>query len=198
MQQYFTKSPAADSRRRLIRTVLRGREWAFRTDRGVFSPAGVDAGTRLLAETMSLAPSDEVLDLGCGYGVLGLVAATLVPSGHVVLVDLNERAVALAKENAALAGVKNVEVLQGDGTAPVADRQFDVIITNPPIRAGKAQLRRLFRESYDRLRAQGRLYFVARTAQGAKTLALDVGAAFDEVREIERGGGYRVYLAIRR
>jgi 16S rRNA (guanine1207-N2)-methyltransferase len=197
-QHYFSKSPAVASRRRIIHAILRGREWTFRTDRGVFSPAGVDAGSRLLAEAMSLDPSDDVLDLGCGYGVLGLVAAALAPSGHVVMVDLNARAVALAKENAALAGLKNVEVLHGDGTAPVADRQFDVIITNPPIRAGKAQLHRLFRESYDRLRGTGRLYFVARTAQGAKTLARDAASVFDEVREIERGGGYRVYLAIRK
>jgi 16S rRNA (guanine1207-N2)-methyltransferase len=195
---YFAQQPAAPSRPRLVTAVLRGREWTFRTDRGVFAPAGVDAGSRLLAEAMALDPSDEVLDLGCGYGVLGLVAATLVPSGHVVMVDLNERAVALAKKNAALAGLNNVEVLQGDGTAPVADRRFDVIVTNPPIRIGKTQLHRLLREAFDCLRAPGRLYFVARTAQGAKTLARDAATVFDEVREIERGGGYRVYLATRK
>lgn len=195
MAQYFARRPAVPSRRRLVHATLRGREWTFRTDRGVFSPLGVDAGTRLLAETMHLEPADEVLDVGCGYGVLGLVAATLVPSGRVVMVDVNERAVMLAKENAALAGLTNVEVLQGDGTAPVRDRQFDVAVSNPPIRAGKATVHRLAQEVYDRLREGGRFDFVARTAQGAKTLARDMAAIFDEVREVERGGGYRVYEA---
>jgi len=195
MQHYFSKQPEAPSRRRVIHATLRGREWTFRTDRGVFSPAGVDAGSRLLVETMTLEPSDAVLDLGCGYGVLGLVAATLVQSGRVAMVDVNERAVELAKENAALAGLTNADVLRGDGIEPVRGRQFDVIVTNPPIRAGKAQLHRLFREAYGVLRPGGRLYFVARTAHGARTLARDAAAIFDEVREMERGGGYRVYQA---
>ncbi|HEY3247035.1 MAG TPA: class I SAM-dependent methyltransferase [bacterium] len=198
MQQYFTRHPAASSRPRIVHATLRGRDWTFMTDRGVFSHAGIDAGTRLLAETMDLRASDEVLDLGCGYGVLGLVAAPLVPAGRVVMVDVNERATTLAKENARAAALTNVEVLQGDGTAPVADRRFDVALSNPPIRAGKATVRRLMREVHDCLRPGGRFYFVARTAQGAKTLARDLSAIFDTVEEIERGGGYRVYLAARK
>lgn len=198
MEQYFARRPAAPSRPRVVHATLRGRDWTFRTDRGVFSPAGVDAGTRLLAETINLRSADQVLDLGCGYGVLGLVAATLVPSGRVAMVDVNERAVALAKENAIRAGLTNVEVYQGDGTGPVGDRPFDVALANPPIRAGKATLHRLVREVYERLRPGGAFYFVARTAQGAKTLARDVATIFDDVEEIERGGGYRVYRATRK
>lgn len=197
MPQYFARRPAAPSRPRVIHARLRGREWTFRTDRGVFSPVGVDAGTRLLAETLELRPTDQVLDMGCGYGVLGLVAAALVPSGRVVMVDVNERAVTLARENAAAAGLSNVEVRQGDGTAQITEGGFDVAVSNPPIRAGKATVHRLMREVYDCLRPGGRFYFVARTAQGAKTLARDAAGIFDQVEEIERGGGYRVYVATR-
>jgi 16S rRNA (guanine1207-N2)-methyltransferase len=94
------------------------------------------------------------------------------------MVDLNERAVALARENAARAGLENVEVYQGDGTAPVRGRTFDVVAMNPPIRAGRDTVRRLLRETHEALRPGGRFYLVVRTAQGAKTLAKEVEALF--------------------
>jgi 16S rRNA (guanine1207-N2)-methyltransferase len=107
----------------VVRAHLRGRRWEFLTDRGVFARGGVDRGTRLLAETMRIEPTDHVLDLGCGYGPLGLVAAALAPAGQAVLVDINARAVELARENARRHGLDNVEVLQGDMCAPVAGRR---------------------------------------------------------------------------
>jgi 16S rRNA (guanine1207-N2)-methyltransferase len=194
---YFSTRPQVGSRPKQITVKLRGREWTFLSDRGVFARRGVDAGTRLLVETMRIAPTDHVLDIGCGYGPVGLVAASLAPEGQAVLVDVNERAVMLAAQNARLNGVANVEVLQGDGCGPVADRSFDVAVTNPPIRAGKATLRRLVREIWQRLRPGGRFYFVARTAQGARTLARDVTDVFGTVSELERKGGYRVYEAVK-
>jgi len=197
MEHYFTRRPAAPSRRRPIQARLRGRVYTFLTDRGVFAHAGIDRGTRLLIEAMRIEPAEQVLDLGCGYGPIGLVAARLAARGRVVLVDVNERAVDLAAENARRLRLANVEVYQGDGTAPVRGRTFDVAVTNPPIRAGKATLRRLVREARDVLRPGGRFYFVARTAQGAKTLAEEVRTVFGAVREVAQGGGYRVYEAVR-
>lgn len=146
---------------------------------------------------MRIGPGDDVLDVGCGYGPVGLVAAALAPSGRTVLVDVNERAVALAGENARLRGLSNVEVLQGDGCGPVVGRQFDVAVTNPPIRAGRATLRRLVREIREHLKSGGRLYVVIRTAQGAKTFARDLAEVFETVTERERKGGYRVYEAVK-
>src|SRR2546428_10552 len=143
---YFSTRPQVGSRPKQIRARLRGREWTFLSDRGVFARGGVDAGTRLLVETMRIARADHILDIGCGYGPVGLVAAWLAPAGQAVLVDVNERAVMLAAQNARLNGLVNVEVLQGDGCGPVAGRFFDAAVTNPPIRAGKATLRRLVRE----------------------------------------------------
>lgn len=176
---------------------LRGKVWTFVTDRGVFAGAGIDPGTRALIEAMRIEPADQILDLGCGYGPIGLVAASLAPKGRAVLVDVNERAVALASENARRRHLTNVEVLAGDGTAPVRGRIFDVVVTNPPIRAGKAVLRRLLDEIGGVLRPGGRLYLVARTAQGAKTLAGEIEARVGPVREIAQQSGYRVYEAVR-
>ncbi len=197
MDHYFTARPTASSRPRELHARLRGRRWTFLTDRGVFARAAVDAGTRLLIETMVIRPTDDVLDLGCGYGPVGMVAATLAHQGHIVLVDINERAIDLARENIRRYGLANAEVLQGDGCAPVGNRQFDAVLTNPPIRAGKATVRRFVREAWAHLRSGGRFLFVARTGQGAKSLARDVAAVFGEVRELDRAGGYRVYEAIR-
>lgn len=197
MDHYFTRKPATPSRLRKIQARLRGRVWTFLTDRGVFAHAGIDPGTRLLVESMRIEPSDHVLDLGCGYGPIGLVAARLAEKGYVVLVDVNERAVELAAQNARRLGLPNVEVRAGDGTQPVADRSFDVVVSNPPIRAGKATLRRLIREVHGILRPGGRFYFVARTAQGAQTLAKDVEAVFGTAREVALAAGYRVYEAVR-
>jgi 16S rRNA (guanine1207-N2)-methyltransferase len=197
MQHYFTSRPQVASRPREVRALLRGRTWAFLTDRGVFGHKGVDAGTRLLIDTMVVRPGDDVLDLGCGYGPVGIVAATLAQDGRVVMIDINERAVALAAENARRHGLANVEVMQGDGLELLAGREFDVIATNPPIRAGREALRRLFHDARDHLRDQGRFYFVARTAQGAKTLAAAVDEIIGNVQEQAKGGGYRVYVAVK-
>lgn len=194
---YFSTRPEVASRPKQIRARLRGREWTFVTDRGVFARGGVDAGTRLLVEAIRIAPADHIMDIGCGYGPVGLVAASLAFHGQAVLIDVNARAVGLAAQNAQLNGLVNVEVLQGDGCGPVGGRIFDAAVTNPPIRAGKATLRRLVRDIWQHLRPGGRFYFVARTAQGAKALARDVAEVFGAVRELERQSGYRVYEAVK-
>lgn len=197
MEQYFTRRPAAPSRPRTVQARLRGKVWTFVTDRGVFAASGIDPGTRALIEAMRVEPGDQILDLGCGYGPIGIVAAHLAPRGRAVLVDVNERAVELAAENVRRHRLANVEVLAGDGAAPVRGRVFDVVLTNPPIRAGRAVLRRLLGEIRDVLRPGGRLYLVARTAQGAKTLADEIGTRVGPVREVEQQAGYRVYEAVR-
>ena len=135
VSHYFTDRPGAPSQRREVDARLRGRSWTFLTDRGVFARQGVDPGTQLLIEAMRIDGGDDVLDLGCGYGPIGVVAATLALRGRVVMVDINQRAVDLARANAARAGLDNVDVYQGDGTAPVRGRTFQVVAMNPPIRA---------------------------------------------------------------
>lgn len=194
---YFSERPTVPSRPRTIRARLRDRDWEFVTDRGVFGRTAVDSGTRLLIETMRVGRTDRVLDVGCGYGPVGLVAATLASEGKAVLVDVNERAVGLAAQNAALNKVTNVEIFQGDAAAPIAGRTFDLAVTNPPIRAGRAALLRLVRQVWAVLRPGGRFVFVVRTAQGAKTLARQVGGLFGTVTELERHRGYRVYEAVK-
>jgi len=168
------------------------------TEAGVFSRRRVDAGTRLLVENLEVGSRDRLLDLGCGYGVLGIIAALLAPEGQVTLVDINERAVELARRNLRANGIENAEVFQGDGFAPLPGRVFDVIALNPPIRAGREVVCRLIEESREHLVAGGRFYLVGRRRQGVVRLAEKMGEVFGEVEELARRGGYRVYRSHRR
>ncbi len=192
---YFTPAPHAGHRVRELTVTLRGRTFRFLTDRGVFAARGVDRGSRLLLEHGDVRDGDVILDLGCGYGAIGLAAAALAPHGHAHLVDINARAVDLARENATRNGIANVTVYEGDGVAPVRGIAFDLVLTNPPIRTGRSTVLRFFAGARDVLRPGGRFLFVARTAQGAHTLARHVGSLFGNVREVAKGGGFRLYAA---
>ena len=189
---YFTPAPPA-ARERTIRFEDGGREFRFRTAAGVFSRGGVDRGTRLLMETVDPEDAGTILDLGCGYGALGIVMAARAPRARVTLVDINPRATALAAANVRDNGLTNAEARTGDGCAPVGGERFDLILLNPPIRAGRAVVVRLLEEARAHLAPGGRFYLVARTSQGARTLARRMGDVFGRVRETERGGGFRVY-----
>jgi len=192
---YFTPLPATELRSRLVRWLDGDHEFGFRTAAGVFSRGGVDRGTRLLLEAVDVTGAQNILDLGCGYGVVGVVLARRAPQARVVLIDVNPRAVALAAENIGLNDATNAEAVCGDGCGPVAGRRFDVIAMNPPIRAGRAVVLRLLREARECLTPAGRLYLVARTRQGAQTLGRLMGELYPRVAEVERGGGFRVYEA---
>lgn len=196
-EHYSTPAPSSRPRTRTLLVTLRGRSWDFESASGVFSHWRLDAGTRVLIETMRIGEEDRVLDLGCGYGPIGLVAASLAPKGGAVLIDINRRAAALARANADRNALRNVRVLVGDGAAAIRSTAVDVVVTNPPIREGRRVVLRFVDDARRVLRPGGRLYFVARTAQGAKTLARLVGKRFGHVQKIRTSAGYRVYEAIR-
>src|SRR5690606_14998468 len=120
--------------RRIVETTLKGRRMTFVTDAGVFAKDGVDFGSRLLIETMAIPVDARVLDVGCGYGPVGISAALIAERGSAVLVDVNERALGLAEENARLNGAGNVRVLRSNLFAALEGETFSHILSNPPIR----------------------------------------------------------------
>jgi 16S rRNA (guanine1207-N2)-methyltransferase len=196
-QHYFTPAPASGKPGRVLRVSLRGRAWTFQTAGGVFARRGLDPGTRLLIETMRIRRRDRILDLGCGYGAIGLVAAALATSGRAWLVDINQRAVAAALANAHENRITNARVVLSNAAAAVRDRSMDVVLTNPPIRSGRPVVRAFVDDAWRVLRPGGQFYLVARTAQGARTLGRLIAERFGAVREARLEGGYRVLEATR-
>ena len=194
-EHYFSREPHAEGGVRSLAITLRGHDFTFVTEAGVFSRERVDRGTRLMVTEMEIRPTDRVLDLGCGWGVVGVVAARLAPQGHVTLVDINARAVELARTNLAANGITNAEVHQSDGYEAVEGHEFDVIALNPPIRAGLAVVHRLIAQGREHLAPGGRFYLVARTQQGALRLAKKMAEVFGDVEHVATGGGYRVFLS---
>ncbi len=194
MPHYYSENLGGKTRLREIEVHLRGFRFRFLTSSGVFSFGKLDRGTELLIENMILRREWKVLDLGCGYGAIGIVAAKFVE--HVVMTDVNRRAVELAKKNIELNGVSNAEVRWGSLYEPVASEKFDSIITNPPVHAGKDVLREIVINASQHLNDAGVLQLVIRTRQGAKYIKWLMEEAFTEVRELAKGSGYRVYAGI--
>lgn len=194
-EHYYSKQPTAASDPKSIQVPLRGRTFTFVTDAGVFSKGGIDFGSRLLIEMMDIAEQDEVLDVGCGYGPIGLAAATLASRGRVTMVDINERAVELARANASRNGITNVEIVQGDLFEPLGGRTFTKILSNPPIRAGKTVVHRLFEQAYDHLVKGGQLWIVIQRKQGAPSALAKLESLYTSVREVDKDKGYRIYCA---
>jgi 16S rRNA (guanine1207-N2)-methyltransferase len=196
-EHYFTPEPHAEGGLRSFTIALRGHAFTFVTEAGVFSRARVDRGTRLMIAEMQVSPTDRVLDLGCGWGAVGVVAARLAPEGHVTLVDINARAVELARANLAANAITNAEVVQSDGCAALPGREFDVIAFNPPLRAGLVVVHRLLEEGRSHLAPGGRFSLVARTQQGAVRLGKKMAEVFGNAEHVATGGGYRVFLSRR-
>ncbi len=195
-EHYSTERPTSRHRPAEVSVTVRGVPLRLRTDAGVFSRGALDRGTELLLEALDIGPCELVLDLGCGYGVLGIAAAKLSPGGHVILTDVNERAVALARANVRANHLANAEVRAGDLYAPVQGLAFDHIVCNPPLRAGRAVVDRIVSEAPAHLFDRGRLWLVARTRQGADALRDRMAGAFGNAEIVRRGSGYKVLRSI--
>lgn len=167
---YFAESTSAPSQPRSITLSLPDVSIELTSDRGVFSTDRVDPGTKfLLMEAAQPGDAGTILDLGCGYGPIALVAAMRAPSARVVAIDVNERARDLTGANAKRLGLSNVEV-QAPAEVP-ADMSFDLVLSNPPIRIGKEALHGLLATWLERLSEHGRAEFVVQKHLGSDSLA---------------------------
>lgn len=194
---YYSKNPEVKHDRQLHEVSLRGNTLRFMTDAGVFSKSGVDYGSRVLIDSIALEADDQVLDVGCGYGPIGLTLSKLAKDGHVTMIDINERAVELSRENARLNNIANVTVLQSDVYSAVAGRSFQVIATNPPIRAGKATVHRIFEEGYELLTPGGSMWVVIQKKQGAPSAKAKLETLFERVEQVTKDKGYYIFRAIK-
>ncbi|MET1129035.1 MAG: methyltransferase [Thermoproteota archaeon] len=193
MSHYFMKQGKKVTTRLLSEYVL-GVTVEFYVARGLFSVDRIDEGTRLLLESARLPESGVVLDLGCGYGAIGITVAKAKPALRVVMVDVNPLAVKLAKLNAKHNGVQDrVEVYLGDLYEPVKGQVFDAILTNPPISAGMEVVSRIVREAKNHLKPGGSLQMVVRKGAGSVSSMLEEHFGGYEV--LARKRGYTVLYA---
>lgn len=189
-EHYYTGTPTSKSRIRQLEYVYRDEKILFETDNGVFSKDEVDAGSEILIRALPDDLKGKLLDIGCGWGAMGVTLGKRYPALELTLCDVNERALDLCRKNARMNGVK-ADILLSDGCANV-EGSFDIIITNPPIRAGKQVIYRLFREAGEHLQEQGELYIVIRKQQGAESAKKYLASIFADVAVVEKSGGYWV------
>lgn len=194
-QHYFSERPRAAHRPRQFRFLFRGRVLTFTSDSGVFGADGLDPGTALLIENLDLEGGERVLDLGCGWGPVGIAAALSSPRGSVLMVDVNRRAVLLSRKNIAANGVVNAEVVQGSLYEPTGGERFDVIVSNPPYRAGRELVLDLLARAPAHLRPGGRLVVVGKGSQGIVFYQHWLEDRWGEVTVLGRQSGYRVIAA---
>ena len=179
----------------LITERVRGFDLRLATQAGVFSHKEIDDGSRLLMEVMRVSPTARVLDIGCGYGVIGIVAAKLATKGSAVLVDVDIRATRLAQRNLELNKVANAEVVLGDGIKDLAPKsRFDVVVSNPPTHNGREVLDELVAGAYKVLKPRGQLYVVINRLLSLKN---EMNEVFGNVEIADRSKGFVVARAIK-
>ena len=191
--QYYTADPTSESRPMPCAFPYRGYGLNFMTDAGVFSKGELDVGTRLLLDALP-ALAGDVLDIGCGWGAIGVAVAKANRNASVTMVDVNRRALGLCRENCERNRV-TAQILESDGMAEVLGRKFDAIITNPPIRAGKQVIYKMFADAAVSLREDGALYLVIRKQQGAESCMKYLKTLFHEVEKLDKSAGFWVLKA---
>jgi len=198
-EHYFTADPSVPFSRKPVEAQVWGRQLELTSGSGVFARGRLDVGTAVLlreTEAPALPDGARVLDLGCGYGVIGLALAVAVPAARVTGVDVNERALLLARENAAALGVAGrFEALLPD--AVPADTEFAEIWSNPPIRIGKPALHALLLRWLPRLAPGGRAVLVVGKNLGADSLQRWLGEQGWPTTRLASAKGFRV-LEVRR
>ncbi|MEE1371578.1 MAG: methyltransferase [Bacilli bacterium] len=196
MSQYFDNDKNIKSERKIIKFNFDNKVFSIYSDNGVFSKDRFDYGTRVLLNSVDIDKlSGNVLDLGCGLGVVGIILGTFNKGINIDMVDINERAIDLAKNNLVLNNVK-ANVFVSDIYSNI-DNKYDFIITNPPIRAGKNVIRVFLLGSYDYLKDDGILYFVMRKDHGVKSMIKELSVKFN-TSIVNKDKGFYVVLCTKK
>lgn len=195
MNHYFSKNQDSVLRTKTIELNIRGINETITLSSGTFSAKKLDKGTQILAENMIIKENDTVLDLGCGVGIVGLIASYLTKN-IVILTDINKRATFIAKKNTQHR--KNIKVLHGNMFEPVKDKKFNVILFNPPQAAGKEICNEMIKQSKEHLLFKGTLQVIARHNKGGRSFEKIMQEIFGNVSYLTKTSGYRVYCSVKK
>ena len=195
---YYSKNPEVEHAEKNWTFELRGFNFKFTTDNGVFSKNTVDYGSRALLDAVDLSetPAGPILDMGCGYGPIGMTLAKLAPERQIDMVDVNERALVLAQKNCDLNQIQNVAIFESAEYQNVT-AQYAAILTNPPIRAGKTVVQNILKGAYDHLLPDGELDVVIQKKQGAPSAKQLMADTFGNVQIIHKDKGYYILQSIK-
>ena len=208
MSHYFSEKQEVKSDRKIIKYEIENKKFEFVTDNGVFSKTKVDFGTDVmlkvfLRENMNKKNQKfDVLDIGCGYGVVSVVMKAFFQKIKTVSSDVNERALELTTENL----LKNEVVKDENDEFGVRksfvfdniSEKFDVILSNPPIRAGKQTIFQIYEKSFEHLNENGEFYCVIQTKHGAKSTQKKLEEVFGNCETLEIDAGYRIFRSVKK
>ena len=199
MPHYYSEKQDSEFRQKKIRRTLLDSSLEFHVGSGMFSKDRVDTGTVILIEYSTI-PSEgdepvKILDLGSGYGPVGIAIAKKYPESKVTMTEVNERALMLCKKNIELNNVKNAKCIKSDLFSSIPEETFNAILVNPPMSAGRKLCYRIIEESFEHLNAGGTLQLVAVHNKGGKMLGLKMEEVFGNMKVLVKSGGYRVYLS---
>ncbi len=194
MSHYFINDPNLESKESTYHATLFDMQFKFISDKGVFSQNGLDYGTKALLTNLLLKENTQnILDVGCGIGVIGIILKKKYPELDVTMIDVNLRALELARKNAKLNGAE-VDIIVSDLYDNV-NQKFDVVISNPPIRAGKKIIYKLYSDARNHLNDGGSLWIVVRKQHGAKSTVDFLKTLYQTVLVVKKDKGFYIIQA---
>lgn len=178
----------------IIKVRIKNIDMKFKVEPELFSPKGIDKGTLAMLSVMDFGRGDKVLDLGCGYGVVGVLAAKIIGASNVVMVDKMNAAVKCAKENSILNGVPGIKVYESDGVKDLPEKDFTLILSNPPYHADFNVPKEFIEKGFNRLVIGGRMYMVTKRKEWYKNklIAIFGGVKIWQVED------YFVFMAVKK
>lgn len=191
MAHYFENDDSVISEPATITYDFQGQHLTYTTDHGVFSRQRLDYGSRVLMDAIDIGDAKSMLDVGCGYGTMGIALKSVHEDLQVLMTDVNKRAISLAKENIKCNNLEGIDVIESDVYENVHDR-YDLVISNPPIRAGKKVVSAIISRSYDHLNEGGRLVIVIQKKQGAPSAKKLMEEIFGNATVIKKDKGYYI------
>ena len=197
MEHYYTADPLVKSEEREIEYEIAGNKLVFTSDNGVFSKNHVDIATSFLIKTIYDEVNGEVLDVGCGYGVIGITMAKNPAVTMVTMLDINHRALELSKRNSEKNKVSSkVKIVESDGFENINEK-YDTIITNPPIRAGKSVIYKMYEDAKEHLKEGGILYLVINKKHGAPSTITFLNTLFGNCEVLDKKTGFNVIKCVK-
>lgn len=196
MDHYYSNNPMSKSEERILEYELNKNKFKFISDNGVFSKNHVDFATDFLIKTIYNEVKGDVLDVGCGYGVIGICFSKKEDVDTVTMLDVNNRALELTRKNIKLNNTPNITVIESNGFEKIKNC-YDTIITNPPIRAGKEVIYKIYQDAKKHLKQNGILYLVINKKHGAPSTIKYLNEVFENCEIVDKKSGFHVLKCIK-